>query len=250
MITNYPSKKTVLIVNATSYFGNSLINEFAKNNFNIIAVAKCPDRLHFIKKSVAMKYSTHVETICKDLSEPNGAKQVYDLIINKGILVNVLVNDGGMATEPDQVMTNWEDYNKLLQSKTVTLSHLTYLYAKDMLARDEGKILHICSNITNVETSESILSKAINAFVISISKSMSANFKQLKSNVTITCFSSLNSRFAKEIEIDSNLISELPACDSLAHGVYHSLINGKHAHLPNKKLVMLNLLRSAIPKKI
>src|SRR5690606_23638774 len=93
---NYQGKN-VLITGASSGIGKALAAQFAKNNYNIIAVAQDPQKLASVKSEMESNYNVVVTTIVKDLAADNAAKELYQEIKENGLAVDILVNDAGVG---------------------------------------------------------------------------------------------------------------------------------------------------------
>jgi short-subunit dehydrogenase len=93
---NYAGK-TVLITGASSGIGRALAREFAKHQFNIIAVALHDKSLTALKNELLSNHRIEVETVAIDLTDEGAPAALYDEVKNRGYNVDILVNDAGVG---------------------------------------------------------------------------------------------------------------------------------------------------------
>ncbi|HTF80405.1 MAG TPA: SDR family NAD(P)-dependent oxidoreductase, partial [Cytophagales bacterium] len=90
--------KTALITGATSGIGYELAKLFAKDKYNLVLVARTEARLQELAQEFSRDYGVQQVTIIpKDLSKDGAAAEVYKETQDKGIRVDVLVNDAGVG---------------------------------------------------------------------------------------------------------------------------------------------------------
>ncbi|GAA4411313.1 hypothetical protein GCM10023187_36950 [Nibrella viscosa] len=183
---NTESQKTALITGASSGIGRELAKLFAKDGYNLVLVARSEDNLQQFGDELKQQHGLQQVTIVdKDLSKENAARDVYDEVTGQGITVNVLVNDAGVglhgmfATE-----TDWEKESAMIHLNTITLTHLTKLFLKDMVARNEGKILNLASIVSIMPNPLMAVYAGTKAYVYNFTQSLVNELKD--TNVTIT----------------------------------------------------------------
>lgn len=76
-------EKYTLITGASGGIGLELAKIFAKNNHNLVLVARSYDKLQRIKDNLEKKHNIKVIIIKKDLSVPNSPKELYNEVKEK-----------------------------------------------------------------------------------------------------------------------------------------------------------------------
>jgi len=137
--------QTALITGATSGIGLELAKLFAKDNYQLIIVARDESELLATSSQLEKTFNAKVITIQKDLFNPDGAFEVYREIHEKGIDVDVLVNNAGHGLYGKFVDTDLKTELSIIQLNISSLVTLTKLFLKDMVTRGEGKILNTSS---------------------------------------------------------------------------------------------------------
>jgi short-subunit dehydrogenase len=185
MKSNISANKTkyALVTGATSGIGYELAKQSAANGYNLILVARDESELRKVSKQFS-KYSIEVKTIAKDLSKENAAQDVYDAVRNLGISVDILINDAGQGQHGKFVETDLQRQVEIIHLNIISLAGLTYYFLKDMLTRDEGRILQVGSEVSKAPTPLLAVYAATKAFVLSFTEALINEIKD--TNVTMT----------------------------------------------------------------
>jgi len=163
--------KYALITGATSGIGYELAKLFAADSYNLILVARNKERLQEVTDQLKQSFSVEITPMQKDLFHPGAA-------------VNVLVNDAGQGEWGRFIETALERDINIIQLNIISLLTLTKLYLKDMVLRDEGKILQLGSEAGAAPIPLLAVYSASKAFVLSFTTAL---FNELKdTNITIT----------------------------------------------------------------
>lgn len=258
MKTNENNKRqTALITGASSGIGRALAREFAKNGFNIVAVAQHENALNEIRNELISNQSIEVETITMDLSKDRAAQVLYQEVKNRGIQVDILVNDAGIGQHDYFVEGEWERYNEMIHLNVLTLAHLTHLYSKEMVGRNEGKILLLGSVAGFQPGPLMAVYHGTKAFVVSLSEALATEFEDMESDVTITCLCpgpTETSFFVKADMMDTNVVKHkdktMMQPEEVAEGAYKALMDGERIYIPGAMNKVTTFVRRAIPKSM
>ena len=179
--------KTALITGASSGIGRELATLFAKDGYNLVLVSRSGDQLNDLADKFKQQFGTsEITVIEKDLSDPNAPQEVYDAVTGKNITVNALVNNAGFgeygkfATE-----TDLQKELDVIQVNLTALVHLTKLFSKDMVARNEGKILMLGSIASVMPNPMMAVYGATKAFIYSFSEALRNEVKDTDITVTV-----------------------------------------------------------------
>jgi len=249
--------KTVLITGASSGIGRALAREFAKHQFNIIAVALYDNALNQIKNELLSHHRIEVETISIDLTHEGSAAALYHEVKNRGYKVDILVNDAGIGQRDYFVEGDWGKYLEIIQLNIIALTKLTHMYAKEMVSRNEGKILQLGSIAGFQPGPLMAVYHASKAFVVSLSEALATEFEDMESNVTITCLCpgpTETAFFAKADMLDTNVYQNkektMMQPDEVAEGAYQALMDGERIYIPGAMNKVTTFIRRAIPKSM
>ena len=88
---------TALITGASKGIGKELVIEFAKNNIDVILVARSQKLLHDLAQFVEDQYDINAYVFDIDLSKQNAAEELYHAVNKKELTVHYLVNNAGFG---------------------------------------------------------------------------------------------------------------------------------------------------------
>ena len=137
--------KYALITGATSGIGYELAKLFAQDNYNLVIVARNQQELETTATEFKQQSGIEVVTIAKDLSEKQGPFEVYDEVKARGIQIDVLVNNAAQGQYGEFVDTDINRELEIVQLNIGAYLVLTKVFLKEMVARNNGKILMVSS---------------------------------------------------------------------------------------------------------
>ncbi|MBC3787503.1 SDR family NAD(P)-dependent oxidoreductase [Spirosoma utsteinense] len=228
--------KTALITGASSGIGRELANVFAGEGYNLILVSRSEDSLQQIAQDYEEQFGVQATVISRDLADQSAPEEIFAETQSQGLQVDVLVNNAGMgeyglfATE-----SNLEKELDLIQINSVSLVHLTKLYLKDMIARNEGKILLLGSVASVIPHPMMAIYGATKAFNYSFGEALRNELKDTNITVTVLMPPPTDNDFFNKAGASHTVAQELahsmtPA--EVAKAGYDALIAGKDKIAP------------------
>lgn len=175
---------TALITGATSGIGLELARQFAQNYHPLVLVARHEDKLNTVAKELQNAGAPRVLVLPVDLCRRNGPMKIYEATALRGVRVDILVNDAGMAETGPFVATDLERELDIIQLNIVSLLHLTKLFLRDMVERNAGRILQVAAIDAYSATPHRAVYAATKAFVLSFADAVAQELKG--TNVTMT----------------------------------------------------------------
>jgi uncharacterized protein len=176
--------KYALITGGSDGIGYELAKLFAKDGYNLVIVARDRERLEQVADKLAAQYNTKVIPISKDLFWHEAPSEIYDELLMKEIKIDVLVNDAGQGQHGFFAETDLQRDIDMIQLNIISLVSLTKLFLKDMIDRNEGKILNLASIASIYPSPLLAIYAATKAFVLSFSEALSNELKE--TNITVT----------------------------------------------------------------
>jgi uncharacterized protein len=177
-------KKYALVTGATSGIGYELAKVFAQNGYNLIIVARPSDELQQKSQEFSSQFNIEVIPVGKDLFNADAAFEVYEEVKAKGIVVNVLVNNAAQGVYGPFIETDIQKQLQIIQLNVVSLTALTYLFLRDMVARNEGKILQVGSVLSELPGTLQSVYGGTKAYILSFTEALISEVKD--TNVTLT----------------------------------------------------------------
>lgn len=177
-------KKNVLITGGTSGIGLELAKLFAQEGFNLVLVARDFSELQAISVEFHHQFGIDVFTIEKDLSKKDAPFEVCEEIRSKNIQIDILVNNAGQGAYGRFSETDVNRELDIIQLNIAAYVVLTKYFLKDMLSRNEGRILNVASIAGKMPGPWQSVYHGTKAFVLSWTEAIQQEIKD--TNVTIT----------------------------------------------------------------
>jgi len=240
--------KHALITGATSGIGYELAKLFAHNNYNLVLVARNEDNLKEVARELEALGTIHTHLIAADLFEADAAQKIYDKTTELGITVNILVNDAGQGEWGRFIKTDLKREIDLVQLNIISLMSLTKFYLKEMVDRNEGRILQLASSVSKAPSPYLSVYAATKAFVLSFTEALAEELSE--SEVTITALQpdATDTDFFHKAKAENTVTykeRDLYSPEEVAKAGYEGLMNGDKTVLPgfaNKAQAAMNTI--------
>jgi len=238
--------KHALITGATSGIGYELAKIFAQNGYNLVLVARNEENLREVAKEFEQNGNIHTHIIAVDLFLPDAAQKVYKKTSELGIAINILVNDAGQGEWGRFIKTDLQREIDLVQLNIISLMSLTKFYLKEMVDRNEGRILQLASSVSKAPSPYLSVYAATKAFVLSFTEALAEELSE--SEVTITALQpdATDTDFFHKAKAENTVTykeRDLYSPEEVAKAGYEGLMNGETTVLPgfmNKTQAAMN----------
>jgi uncharacterized protein len=250
---NFNSSKTVLITGASSGIGYELAQIFAINKYNLVLVARNEQKLNEIAHQFQEKFSILTKIIVEDLSLLDVPKKIFQELQQEKITIDILVNNAGFATYGFFWETDLKDELQMMQLNMVALTHLSKLFLKEMVARQQGKILNIASTAAFQPGPLMAVYYATKAYVLSFSEALANELIGTGVTVTALCPGPTESGFQAKANMErSQLVSGKKIMDAktVAEIGYRGLMNNQTVVIPGLKNQLLALSIRFTPRNL
>ncbi len=222
--------KYALVTGATSGIGYEFARILAENKHNLILVARDEIRLSEVAKELKSKYNVETTILAKDLFHPDQAKEIFDFTQNNGMEVDVLINDAGQGEWGKFVETDLERDLDLINLNVLSLVSLTKYYMKQMVARNDGKILQVSSLLSRYPTPLMAVYSATKAFVLAFSQALIYELKDTQVTMTVLLPGGTDTDFFHKSGSEHSVIyneTDLSTPEEVAKDGYEALMNGE-----------------------
>lgn len=148
------NKKVVLITDAVTEIGKSIVDLFASKNYNIvICYNNNRKEANCLKKCIKNNYKIEVQTIKLDVSSSKKVKQAISRVIKKFGRIDVLINNSGISYEKDfnkLTIDEYESIFKLMIGGSIIISKEVSKHMKK-----DSAIVNISSTADNTNDNSS-----------------------------------------------------------------------------------------------
>ncbi|RYF20404.1 MAG: SDR family oxidoreductase [Flavobacteriales bacterium] len=241
---------TVLITGGTSGIGLELAKLFAADQYQLVLVARHQDKLTQTANMLQQEYNVKVTTIAKDLFNPESGFELYREVKEKGIEVNVVVNDAGQGLYGQFIETDIRRQLDIIQLNISSLVVITHQFLQDMMAKGSGKILNLSSIAGKIPGPWQAVYHGTKAFVQSFTEAIRSEVKDAGVTVTALLPGATDTDFFNKADMTQSKIvqeNDLDDAAKVAKDGYDALNNGDDmvvSGLKNKMQIAMNAVTS------
>lgn len=243
------NKNYALITGASEGIGYELAKLFASDGYNLVIVARNNDELEN-RAAEFSQQGVEVIVIAKDLFKREEAFALCEEIQSRNIQIDVLVNNAGQGVYGLFKDTELERELDIIDLNIASTVILTKHFAKQMIARNYGKILNLASIASKTPGPWQSVYHATKAFVYSFSEAIRHELKEYNITVTALLPGATNTDFFNKADMQESAMvqdkSSLSDPADVAKDGYEALMSGEDkviSGFKNKaKIGMSNIL--------
>ena len=136
-----------LVTGASAGIGKALAEELASGGTHLLLTARRGDRLLELAKQLRSKHKISAEIFEADLSKPSAPEEIFQFTKEKGIAVDVLINNAGFGPYGELPSVEPQRLLDMVQVNCGAVLHLTRLFLPEMVARRRGDVLIVASTV-------------------------------------------------------------------------------------------------------
>jgi hypothetical protein len=224
-----------LITGASGGIGAEFARVFAREGWNLVLVARDGQKLQELSYECGLRHGVQVQTIAKDLAQPGAAEALFDAVAAQRIAVETLVNNAGFGTYGLFKDLPLEDERQEIALNVVTLTELTKLFLRPMLAAGRGRILNVASTAAFQPGPLMAVYYATKAYVLSFSEALSNELAGTGVSVTCLCPGATASGFQARAHMEESRLfkdRKLSTAAGIAEAGYRALLAGRRLEIP------------------
>ena len=227
-------RNAVLITGASSGFGKEFARIFAKENYDLILVARSQDKLEALARELKETHDIFVKIIVMDLSDPKSAQKIYENVKDAQLQVEILINNAGFASYGEFSALDLTEEVAQIQVNITTLTQLTKLFLPHMLEGKSGKILNVASTSAFLPGPLMAVYFATKAYVLSFTEALSEELKGTGVSATALCPGPSSTGFVKRAKLQKSRLFAGSVMDAsrVAKIGYTGLMRGKTIIIP------------------
>lgn len=193
-------RTTCLVTGASSGIGAEIARELARRGLGVTLVARREDRLRKLAAELGGEGGDgdiRVDVLATDLTDPRARGQIPNELAERGLTVNVLVNNAGIGTFGAVHGAEAERDLPLLRTNIEALVHLCSLFLPGMAERGEGAVLNVASTAAYQPLPGQASYAASKSFVLSYTHSLRAELQGSGVTVTALCPGPVETEFSR-----------------------------------------------------
>ena len=138
--------KTILVTGATSGFGKSIAETFAKAGYNCIITGRRADRLAALAEDLINKYGIKVCTLVFDVQHRDAVFTAIESLSPEWQYIDILINNAGLALGRDSFENaNLDDWDIMMDTNVKGLMYVSKAVLPFFMAQKKGHIINIGS---------------------------------------------------------------------------------------------------------
>lgn len=220
--------RTCLVTGASSGIGVELARLLAARGHGITLVARREDRLKVLADELATTYGVRAEVISADLTDEGARTAIVDTVAERGLTVDVLVNNAGLSTTGPVAKSDIAAELRMIRTDVEAVVHLCSAFVPGMVERGRGAVLNVASMAAFQPLPGQAGYAGSKSFVLSYTRAMAQELRGKGVVATALCPGPVETEFAEAAGF-----GELEAGDSLpkimwvsAHDVAKAGIEG------------------------
>ena len=171
--------KTAVVTGGASGIGLEFVKLLIKDDYKVFIVDNNKENLSELNNIIS---KNKFQSIRLDLAKRKSPKKIYKKLKNENI--EVLINNAGFGTFGKFYKTEWKREAEMINLHVLNTAHLTKLFLKDMIKKNNGKILNIASVAAFQPGPMMSLYYATKAFILHFTEAISNEVKD--KNISIS----------------------------------------------------------------
>jgi len=188
--------KTALITGASSGIGRAFAHALARRGMSVVLVARSEERLRALATELSERHGIRAEVIPADLSQQEAIRHIQNEVQQRGLTIDLLVNNAGFATNGYfETLSPERDHDEVMVDVTAVVD-LTHAFVPALLERSPGAaIINIASTAAFQPLPYMAVYGASKAFVLSFSQALAEEYRTRGLRVLALCPGSTETAF-------------------------------------------------------
>ncbi|MDF3032004.1 MAG: short-chain dehydrogenase, partial [Moraxellaceae bacterium] len=137
--------RTALITGASAGIGAAFARHLAAEGYSLLLVARRVERLQELAAELTAQHNVRCDVFAADLNDPAAPAAIMAFAEERGIAIDVLVNNAGLSGKTAFADTPWPKLAAEIQLMVTALTELCHRVLPGMRARGWGRIINLSS---------------------------------------------------------------------------------------------------------
>jgi short-subunit dehydrogenase len=247
-------RKLALVTGASSGIGRALAVHHAARGGDLVVTARREEALRALKAELESQYEgIRVEIVPADLSQPNGARLVYDKVKELGLEVDYLINNAGCSRAGSILDQRLDGNLSMIQVNVSSVVALTHLFAADMVASGKGGKVLIVGSIAGFMPGGPYQAVyfASKAFLSSFSQSVDQELRGSGVTCTLLAPGPTDTEIFRSSGLEKTKLGNetMASPESVAQIGYQAMLDGKLHVVCDARSMILSWLMPVLPRR-
>jgi short-subunit dehydrogenase len=196
---------TCLVTGASSGIGVELARELPRRGRGITLTARRKDRLVKLASELSERYGVRAEVVACDLSSAAARRRMIKTIADRGLDVDVLVNNAGFGSAGRFHELDLEAEVMMIRTNVEAVVDLCGTYVPRMVERGRGAVLNVASTAAFQPVPRQSTYAGTKAFVLSFTEGLHVDLKGTGVTATALCPGPTRTEFGETAGIPEEL---------------------------------------------
>lgn len=187
--------KWALVTGASAGIGVAFARELAAEGTHLVLTARRQDRLARLAEKLAANHKIKTEVLAADLRQAGEREQILAFTRQKGIEVDLLINNAGFGAYGEFVKMEPQRLLQMVEVNCGAMLHLSRLYLPEMTQRRRGDMLIVASTAGFQAVPYLATYAATKAFDLLFAEALAVEMKPYGIRVCALCPGSTESEF-------------------------------------------------------
>jgi len=245
------AERWALVTGASSGIGAEFARLLAARGMHLVLVARRTDRLNELAAELHAKHRARCEVISSDLSDPREPAALSDQVAQRGITVELLVNNAGFAVVGEVDKTDTERIDQMLRLNVMTITDLTYRFLPGMLARGHGAILNVSSVAAFQPVAYMAAYAASKSYILNFTEALWAEIRDRGVSLMAVCPGTTRTELF-EVAGVPGWLKRRPShsAEKVARGALRALEKRKQCYIPGWRNHLITMLVRMAPRRV
>lgn len=210
------ARETVLVTGASAGIGRDLARCFAADGSDLVLVARRAEALESLSRELEERFGTRCEVVAMDLTDPSAPERLHRILEERGIRVDVLVNNAGFGALGPLLNLPLDRQLDMIQLNVSTLTALSGIFLPGMVERGRGGILNVGSTAAFQAGPLMAVYYATKAYVQSFTEALAEEVRDTGVTVSVLAPGPTESEFADRADMNETRLFRGGAMSSAA----------------------------------
>jgi short-subunit dehydrogenase len=191
------ANSTALVTGASSGIGAEIARGLARRGHGVTLAARREDRLRDLAEEIAAEHGVRAETISCDVSDAADRRRMKAEIDDRGLTVEVLVNNAGYGSGGKFVELDGDKEAAMIATNVEAVVALSHAFIPEMVERGRGAVLNLASLIAFQPVPFQATYGASKAAVLSFTEAVHEELRGTGVTVTAVCPGPVRTEFGE-----------------------------------------------------
>lgn len=238
---------TALITGPTAGIGAAFARLLAKNNFDLILVARDKKRLDLTAKSLSKEFGVKVEVISADLTKAAQLAKIEKRVASKNKPIEVLINNAGFGLNKSFLTSEVEREQELLDVLVTAPMRLTHAVLPVMKERNIGTVINVSSVAGWIAGGTYSAAKS---YLTVLTESLHTELRGSNIKISVLCPGFTKTEFHQRARIKMGGLPEFMwlSAENVVAKSWSDALSGKAVSVPGWQFLILSMISRFGPR--